>query len=564
MNVLSQLAACAALLLLPLAAPAQQLFTKPAASDLPMGGHNITNAGTVSAASFNGSLPWSDLSGVPTTLAAYGITDPLLLASGSYNNPAWLASLSPAKLTGGAGASYLFVGDSITYGQYLSSPTTQCFQAVFATLPFCDGALTRNVGVPGWTIANIAGDYAAHVQPHRPTANGGDGGAQAYLVLMIGINDAFTGRTGAQMISDATAYITQAQADGFTIVLATILPSSNAPTTYTAQKTYNEAIRAGLIPYNLLWDANSVLTDPTNPAIFSDGIHPTAAAHARLAHSLQSALMAQGGSVGAPALYTSDVVSVGGLNIGGNGTFGGSVTSPGGYFTSSESGIWVGTNNSLVSGHSNVIDDGSGNLYLEAVAPANDVYIAHNIASSVNIGAGGGNVFLGAAGSGTYVEGNFGVAGSQISMVNTLNTYAILTLGSTGSGGAAIDYEYGNTVAWVTQAETGTFEIVDVANSSNQALQVTSGNPGTVKLNYPLLIKSGTNALAGTVTLSSGTATITSSAIDANTVIALSLKTSGGTPGASMPRTNVGSGSATVAGLSTDNSTYNWIGLKVN
>jgi len=83
--------------------------------------------------------------------------------------------------------------------------------------------------------------------------------------------------------------------------------------------------------------------------------------------------------------------------------------------------------------------------------------------------------------------------------------------------------------------------------------------PGT-----SLTVKSGTNALAGTVTLSSGAATITSSAIDANTVIVLSLKTSSGTPGTYMPRANVGSGSATVAGLPTDNSTYNWIGLKVN
>jgi hypothetical protein len=36
----------------------------------------------------------------PTTLAGYGITDPILLATGSYSDPSWLTSLAWAKITG--------------------------------------------------------------------------------------------------------------------------------------------------------------------------------------------------------------------------------------------------------------------------------------------------------------------------------------------------------------------------------------------------------------------------------------------------------------------------------
>lgn len=35
----------------------------------------------------------------PTTLAGYGITDPIVLTSGSYANPAWISSLSWSKIT---------------------------------------------------------------------------------------------------------------------------------------------------------------------------------------------------------------------------------------------------------------------------------------------------------------------------------------------------------------------------------------------------------------------------------------------------------------------------------
>lgn len=79
-----------------------------------------------------------------------------------------------------------------------------------------------------------------------------------------------------------------------------------------------------------------------------------------------------------------------------------------------------------------------------------------------------------------------------------------------------------------------------------------------------LKVKSGTNALAGTVTLVAGTATITSTAIDVNTVIVFSEISAGGTPGLYQPLAAVSAGSAVVTSAATDTSTYNWVALKVN
>ena len=77
-------------------------YTLPVATTLTLGGvkqgSNVTIAGdgTISVSSLSFSL----LTGTPTTLAGYGITDPIALTSGSYANPAWITSLAYSKLTG--------------------------------------------------------------------------------------------------------------------------------------------------------------------------------------------------------------------------------------------------------------------------------------------------------------------------------------------------------------------------------------------------------------------------------------------------------------------------------
>jgi hypothetical protein len=79
-------------------------------------------------------------------------------------------------------------------------------------------------------------------------------------------------------------------------------------------------------------------------------------------------------------------------------------------------------------------------------------------------------------------------------------------------------------------------------------------------------VKSGTNALAGTVTLTAGAGTISSTAIDTNTAIVLSLKTVGGTIAAQpyVATFTPGTGCTISGGGASNTSTYNWVGIKVN
>ena len=81
-----------------------------------------------------------------------------------------------------------------------------------------------------------------------------------------------------------------------------------------------------------------------------------------------------------------------------------------------------------------------------------------------------------------------------------------------------------------------------------------------------LKVKSGTNALAGTVVLTAGAGTITSTAVDANTVIILTLKTLSGTIGGQpyVATITPATGCTIDGGGASNNSTYNWVAVKVN
>jgi hypothetical protein len=57
-------------------------------------------SGSYNNPSWLNQLAFSKLTGLPTSLAGYGITDPVVLTSGSYANPSWITSLAYSKLTG--------------------------------------------------------------------------------------------------------------------------------------------------------------------------------------------------------------------------------------------------------------------------------------------------------------------------------------------------------------------------------------------------------------------------------------------------------------------------------
>jgi hypothetical protein len=58
----------------------------------------FSRTGTVTAAAND--YTFAQIGSKPTTLAGYGITDPVVLTSGSYSNPAWITTLAWGKITG--------------------------------------------------------------------------------------------------------------------------------------------------------------------------------------------------------------------------------------------------------------------------------------------------------------------------------------------------------------------------------------------------------------------------------------------------------------------------------
>jgi hypothetical protein len=105
-----------------------------------------------------------------------------------------------------------------------------------------------------------------------------------------------------------------------------------------------------------------------------------------------------------------------------------------------------------------------------------------------------------------------------------------------------------------------------VTQSGADDLQIAHGGTalaGSMELTR-IDLKGGPNTLSGTVTLSGGSGTITSTKLTTSMVVFLTLKTSSGTPGNFVPLTTISSGTCVVTGTSTDNSTYNWGAISVN
>jgi hypothetical protein len=148
-----------------------------------------------------------------------------------------------------------------------------------------------------------------------------------------------------------------------------------------------------------------------------------------------------------------------------------------------------------------------------------------------------GDIQLGASSS--HITGN---AGNMLITAGTGNSRT-LALQSTTSGGAATTFLTGN---------------------ADQSVSFTD-NAKIDTVGKTVLIKSGSNAKAGTFTLSSGAATVTNTSITANSVVCCTVKTSSGTLGTGTPEIVITAGTGfTATGVATDNSTYNFVVLEVN
>lgn len=195
---------------------------------------------------------------------------------------------------------FIFEGDSITDGNTTAGAQ---YSDLFQTLSFAkDKGTTFNFAVGGSTVADVQSRYTGSVYPLRPSANGGTGAEIVYLFLMVGTNDLdtrFGNDTAANVITAITSYTQTAMADGFTVVLQTILPRISNQNGWNVQtekyrQDINANIRRGSIPADIVADTESFVNDVTSGTMFHDGIHPAALGADMIAVYLNNVMNAGG------------------------------------------------------------------------------------------------------------------------------------------------------------------------------------------------------------------------------------------------------------------------------
>lgn len=172
----------------------------------------------------------------------------------------------------------------------------------------------------------------------------------------------------------------------------------------------------------------------------------------------------------------------------------------------------------------------------------------------------GGNEFTGtpSAGSGDMM---YAARGAHRWYADTNNND-----GSTG-----VEYEWhtqeaqgGTSNVRMKMMNDGKLIIGTTTNDATNLVQI-AGDIATVTGGKTLKVKSGTNAKAGTFTLSSGGATVSNTSVTANSVVVMSLKTASGSITQAPYLTAITAGTSfVVAAGAGDNSTYNYVIFEVN
>lgn len=152
-----------------------------------------------------------------------------------------------------------------------------------------------NRGHAGWTTAQLTSDYPSEV---RPLYNSGYGGN--VLVFEEIINSLLGGgRNDTQTISDVEAYIAQAQADGWAVVLVTCIAWSTASGTKETQRlAVNAYFVANATTLGIQVADVGALAEFSSPAAaanatyYGDGVHATAAGHALYVAPVVAAIQA--------------------------------------------------------------------------------------------------------------------------------------------------------------------------------------------------------------------------------------------------------------------------------
>lgn len=276
-----------------------------------------------------------------TNLAGYGITDPVVLTSGSYTDPAWIASLTAAKLTGTLTAAVM---PALTGDVTSSAGSTTLMLA--------------NTGVTAGTYAKVTVDAKGRVTSGATLGSSDVTGALGYTPYNATNPSGYITASGApvQSVFGRTGAVTLTAAD-LTSAL-TFTPVNKAGDAFTGSVTL---VAGGTSAAPLIFQSGSPLTTPSFGAVEFDGTNlyltnnassPTRktlafAATTLSGYGITDPVVLTNGSYADPVWVTSLAASKlsGALAAGAMPAFSGDVTSSAGSttLTLANSGVTAGT-----------------------------------------------------------------------------------------------------------------------------------------------------------------------------------------------------------------------------
>jgi acyl-CoA thioesterase-1 len=170
-------------------------------------------------------------------------------------------------------------GDSITAGKDLDDPDAQAYPAVLERLLRARGRDVRiiNAGVSG----NTTFDALSRLDFSVPAAD--------LVIVQLGVNDTLQGKSIKAVEENLTAIVTRLQKKGAAVVLWDMKTFPNLGPFYAEKfgrifKRVADATGCTLAPFPLEGVAGNAAMN------LSDGIHPTAPGHERVAANLVAAV----------------------------------------------------------------------------------------------------------------------------------------------------------------------------------------------------------------------------------------------------------------------------------
>jgi hypothetical protein len=177
-------------------------------------------------------------------------------------------------------------GDSMMIGGGGTTATNNPlgrFSALYAPANF---QWFTNAAVGGQTLATIATQYAAEIEPLAPAS-----GTNAVLFLWAGINDIAAGTTGASLYTTWSNYCVAAKADGFYIVAFKLNPFRGQTDSMKAQMgIFNNSLEDSAGLWDALVNVPALVPPPPGTTLYSDHIHFAQTGNEIIAYGMDRAL----------------------------------------------------------------------------------------------------------------------------------------------------------------------------------------------------------------------------------------------------------------------------------